>query len=90
MPDQYLDELVRQIVREEARGIVREELAAAVKPDEWLSHTQAAEMLGISVGHLHNLVAPNGKDGGRVPSHKPGGRRLYRRSELEAFIEARR
>jgi excisionase family DNA binding protein len=46
--------------------------------DEWLSSEQAADYLGISVGHLHNLK-------GRVPSHKVGGRRRYRRSELDAY-----
>lgn len=47
-------------------------------PDEWLSSEQAAAYLGISVGHLHNLR-------GKVPSHKVGGRRRYRRSELDAY-----
>jgi excisionase family DNA binding protein len=46
--------------------------------DEWLDSKAAADYLGISVGHLHNLK-------GTVPSHKVGGRRRFRRSELDAY-----
>lgn len=72
-----LDRLVREIVREEIAAAV--ELAAI--PDEWLSHAEAADMLGITPGHLYNKL-------GQVPSHKAagGGRRRYRRSELNAYL----
>jgi excisionase family DNA binding protein len=46
--------------------------------DDWLDSKAAADYLGISVGHLHNLK-------GTVPSHKVGGRRRYRRTELDDY-----
>jgi excisionase family DNA binding protein len=61
------------------RRVVREELAGLGTDDEWLDSREAAEYLGISLGHLHNLR-------GVVPSHKMGGRRRYRPSELDAYI----
>jgi excisionase family DNA binding protein len=71
-------------LEETIRAIVREEVAAALATEngrsEWLDSKAAAEYLGISVGHLHNLK-------GRVPSHKVGGRRRYRRSELDAYCQ---
>jgi hypothetical protein len=73
---------LEQLVREIAREQVHAALAAIESParDEWLDSTEAAEYLGYSVGHLHNLRAV-------VPSYKVGGRRRYRRSELNAYIE---
>ncbi len=73
---------LEQLVREIARAEVHAALAAIESParDEWLDSTEAAEYLGYSVGHLHNLRAV-------VPSYKVGGRRRYRRSELNAYIE---
>ena len=70
-------------LEEALRRIVREELAAHAAGDEWLGSREAAEYLGISLGHLHNLNRV-------VPSHKVGGRRRYRRSELDAYQEGRR
>jgi excisionase family DNA binding protein len=68
-------------LEETIRTIVREEIAAVLEqPDGWLSSAEAAEYLGISVGHLHNLK-------GTVPSHKVGGRRRYRRAELDAYCQ---
>ena len=68
---------------ESLRRIIREEIAAVGAPDEWLDSTEASEYLGISRGHLHNLNRV-------VPSHKVGGRRRYRRSELDAYQEGGR
>ena len=68
-------------LEETIRAIVREEIAAALAvdaPAEWLSSAEAADYLGISVGHLHNLRTS-------VPSTKVGGRRRYRRSELDEY-----
>ena len=72
-----LEELVREIAQEEVRAA----LAEVEQPVPlWLNSTEAAAVLGISVGHLHNLR-------GTVPSYKVGGRRRYKRSELDAWIE---
>ena len=63
------------------RAIVREEVATALslrEQSDWLSSAEAADYLGLSRGHLANLR-------GQVPSHKVGGRRRYRRSELDDY-----
>ena len=70
-------------LEEVLRRVVQEELAAHTVGDEWLDSTDAAEYLGISRGHLHNLRKT-------VPSHKVGGRRRYRRSELDGYQEGGR
>jgi hypothetical protein len=71
IPDDWLEQIA-----ERAAELVLEQLE--VRRDEWLDSKAAADYLGISVGHLHNLR-------GKVPSHKPNGRRRYRRSELDAY-----
>jgi excisionase family DNA binding protein len=63
------------------RRVVREELDGREARDEWFGSRGAADYLGISLGHLYNLK-------GNVPSHKVGGRRRYRRSELDAYQES--
>lgn len=62
---------------ERVAALVLERMAAPV-PDEWLSTEETALYLGLSVGHLRNLNRV-------VPSHKMGGRRRYRRSELATY-----
>jgi KaiC/GvpD/RAD55 family RecA-like ATPase len=66
------------VVKGEALDHIPERTAASLQRDDWLDSRAAADYLGISVGHLHNLK-------GRVPSHKVGGRRRYRRSELDDY-----
>jgi hypothetical protein len=70
------DEIVEAIAQRAAEIVL--ERTTGPCTDQWLDSKQAADYLGISVGHLHNLR-------GKVPSHKPNGRRRYRRSELDAY-----
>jgi excisionase family DNA binding protein len=67
-----------EAIAQRTAEIVVERLTALDGRSDWLDSKAAAEYLGISVGHLHNLK-------GQVPSHKVGGRRRYRRSELDAY-----
>jgi excisionase family DNA binding protein len=67
-----------EAIAQRAAEIVLEQLATENGRNDWLSSAEAAAYLGISVGHLHNLR-------GEVPSHKVGGRRRYRRSELDDY-----
>jgi excisionase family DNA binding protein len=76
------EDLVRGIAREEARAVVEVALAERPTAEEWLSHSEAAALLGVSPGTLYN-------QGDRVPFHKAGLHRRYRRSELEAYLEGR-
>ena len=73
-----LPDSVIELIARRAAELVREDLSRSTASDEWFDSKQAADYLGISVGHLHNLR-------GKVPSHKPDGRRRYRRSELDAY-----
>ncbi|MDE2472852.1 MAG: helix-turn-helix domain-containing protein [Bradyrhizobium sp.] len=53
---------------------------------EWLAPKQTAEMCGISRRYLWiHRGTPNAP-----PHHRRGARYLYRRSEVEAWIEAQR
>lgn len=71
-------------LEDELRRIVRDEIQSAARQTDWLGHEDAARLLGVTPGHLYNLVSAN-----RVPSHKVGGKRRYRRSELETHMESR-
>ncbi len=73
LPDSLLEAIAQR-----AAEIVLEHSTSESTANEWLDSKGAAGYLGISVGHLHNLR-------GTVPSHKVGGRRRYRRSELDAY-----
>ena len=81
-----IEDLVRVIVREEVATAVAAALTERPAADEWLSTSEAAELLGISAGQLQNRNAPSTPAHLRVPSHKVGGRRRYRRSELERYL----
>ena len=73
-----LPDSVVEAIAQRAAEIVLERTTDECTRDEWLSSREAADYLGISVGHLHNLR-------GKVPSHKPNGRRRYLRSELDTY-----
>jgi hypothetical protein len=78
------DELF-EAVAERAAEIVLEQQVVA-QPDEWLTTERAADYLGRSKGHLHNLGPEE------IPFEQPagqGGRRYYRRSALDAYLASR-
>ena len=71
-------------LEDQIRAIAREEVAAALAAlppvqDEWLGTTEAAELLGITPGTLSNIYK-------QFPSYKVGGKRRYRRCELERRV----
>lgn len=49
----------------------------------WLNTEGAADYLACPVSRVRKLTMT-----GQLPSYKEGGRRLYNRSELDAFIVA--
>ena len=65
--------------------LVAERLAERMEArrSPWLSATEAADYLRCSLSRLRKLTML-----GEVPSHRDGGRALYRRDELDAFIAA--
>jgi len=67
------------------RRVVREELAA-VQHEHWLTSTEAANYIGTSTAHVHNLVSS-----GRLPRHGAKGHGLrFTRADLDGYLEARR
>ena len=82
--DATLDELVR-LVRacfEEALGEIRKEWQEQpMKP--WLSNDEAMEYLQVSRPTLQRY-----RDSGKLPSGKIGSKVIYRRDDLDAFVEA--
>ena len=55
-------------------------------PDDLFNITAAAQLLGLSSDYLRRLT-----DDGKIKARRtPAGHRLYTRSDLDAFKEARR
>jgi excisionase family DNA binding protein len=78
IPDQLLEEIVERVL---------ERLPEREPQDEYLSTEEAASYLGVARGTLHNLrseVIPFSQPGGK------GGRRHYRRSDLDAYMQGRK
>lgn len=73
LPDAVVETIARR-----AADIVLAQLATA---SEWMTSAEAAEYLRCTRGRIHNLVSE-----GRLPHHKDGGRLLFRRSELDAYV----
>jgi excisionase family DNA binding protein len=89
LSEQYLEEAPVEVridgLEELLRRIIREENAR--DRDGWLDAGAAAEYLGLrSVGTIHNAVSR-----GDLPRHGAKGTALrFRRSDLDAYAEARR
>lgn len=57
------------------------DLIAARETSPWLNTEGAAEYMACPVSRIRKLTSTE-----ELPSYKEGGRRLYKRSELDAFI----
>lgn len=57
------------------------DLIAAPESSPWLNTQGAAEYMACPISRIRKLTMTNA-----LPSYLEGGRRLYRRSELDAFI----
>ena len=65
-----------EAIAEQAAELVLAKLGDTVSP--WLTRAEAAEYLRVPLSRIE-------KDR-TIPSHRWGGRRLYRRDELDAFV----
>ena len=52
---------------------------------ELLTSVEAAEYLGYKISSIYSLVQER-----RIPHYKPGGRLLFKRSELKNWVELSR
>ena len=50
-------------------------------PRVWMRYQDAADYIGVSVGHLRNLVSA-----GQIPVYGGSRRRRFRRDMLDAFL----
>ncbi len=59
--------------------------AAGYLPKQWLTTQEVALLLGATVGTIRNKV-----NNGELTAHKPFGRLLFKRIEIENLIEKSR
>jgi excisionase family DNA binding protein len=62
--------------------LLAERVAARVARTPWLSAREAAQHLRCPVSRIRKLTMT-----GELPAHHDGRRALYRRDELDAYIE---
>jgi excisionase family DNA binding protein len=79
---EFPEELVEALAQRAAE-IVREQEPESA--DEWLDVAGAAGYLKCGRRRIYNLVSE-----GRIPVHREGSRLLFKRSELDAWIESGR
>jgi Helix-turn-helix domain len=72
-------------------SIGREFIAAlTAREARWLTASQAADYLGLSLKRVHALTAPSTPNAERLPFAWLAGAKRFRRDELDAYLEARR
>ena len=69
-----------EVIAERAAAIVRGN--PPVGPEPWLGVPEAAGHLACPSSRIYALVSV-----GRIPHHRDGSRLLFRRSELDAWVE---
>ena len=80
------DTQLRELVREEVRRILPELLPSS--PEEYLTTKQVADLTGLSVSFFEvgrSMSSPN-----QPPYRKVGRRILYRRTDIESWLEERK
>jgi len=75
---------VVEAVAERAAEIVVERLAAGSE-DRWMGVEDAARYLACKPRRIYDLHSQR-----RIPAHKDGSRLLFRRSELDAYLQVAR
>jgi len=79
-------ELLESLLAEQTKtNALLERLVEKNDPPALLDHKAAAKFLGIPVGSLYNLVHEE-----KIAVVKAGSKNLFRRSDLEDWIKARR
>jgi excisionase family DNA binding protein len=56
------------------------EVISYLRTDHYMDKAEAAEYLGVGIRTLESWVD-------RIPHYKPGGKTLFRKSELDAFMK---
>jgi excisionase family DNA binding protein len=74
------DEQVRSIAEQAAAIVSQQQTSSA---PTWLNTTDAADYIAAKVGRVHDLVQL-----GKLMPRRDGRRLLFRRDELDAYLEA--
>jgi excisionase family DNA binding protein len=75
-----LPEVLLEVIAERAAAIVQRR--QPVGADPWLGVHEAADHLACPASRIYALVSAR-----RIPHHRDGSRLLFRRSELDAWVE---
>lgn len=78
LPAKSVDQV--RAIAEQAAAIVTEQQAPTATP--WLSTEQAADYIAAKPGRIHDLVAL-----GKLTPRRDGRRLLFRRSDLDRYLE---
>ena len=71
-----------ELVAERAAELVADRLTAAPAPESWCGVKEAAEHLACPKSRVYALVSA-----GRIPYAKDGARLLFKRSQLNAWVQ---
>jgi excisionase family DNA binding protein len=77
LPETLIEQVALRAVE-----LIREQ---APDSEEWMTSDETADYLKCGRGRIHNLVSE-----GRIPVHREGGRLLFLKSELDAWIKSGR
>jgi excisionase family DNA binding protein len=70
--------------KHEKELVLLKEIATQAKPKKMLNHKEAAAFLGIHPSRLQVIMAEE-----RIPVYRIGTKKLYKHSDLEAWLETR-
>jgi excisionase family DNA binding protein len=75
VPDDFVEAIATAVAAKLSNG------TAGAAPSPWLDAKGAAEYLACSVSRVRTLTMT-----GDLPAHRDGGRPLYHRDELDAYV----
>jgi excisionase family DNA binding protein len=77
LPDDFVDAIATAVAAKLNGGV------AGVPASPWMNAKDAADYLACSVSRIRTLTLT-----GDLPHHRDGGRPLYHRDELDAYVRA--
>ena len=81
LPEELLDQLVEELAD---RALARATERLRIEAEPYMNAPEAAAYLACKPQRIHELVHQR-----RLPHHKDGKRLLFRRSDLDTYLESR-
>jgi len=78
VPDMFVEAIAARVA-----GLLADSLSGATPPEPWIGVEQAAEHLACPTSRIYDLVSQR-----RLTPRRDGRRLLFKRSHLDAAIEA--